>query len=190
MYYVSRDSTGRRNWPSLRRKRLVGGTRPAFQDEELVSGIADLQVTIGLDDPADLDADVDRWINPGEPCWAARRGRFASNSRRKATFPNPASPGMTSPQARIARRRAAEYRGGSLMVAERGSALVVVMVLMSGLGALALAAAAAAMTALALAGHQQMAQNAFEAAESGIVAALARGCGGARGWHGCRHHPP
>jgi ribulose 1,5-bisphosphate carboxylase large subunit-like protein len=58
------------------------------------------------------------------------------------------------------------------MVAERGSALVVVMVLMSGLGALALAAAAAAMTALALAGHQQMAQNAFEAAEFGIVAAL------------------
>ncbi len=46
------------------------------------------------------------------------------------------------------------------------------MVLLSGLGALALAAAAAAMTALALAGHQQMAQNAFEAAESGIVHAL------------------
>ncbi|HEU5467712.1 MAG TPA: hypothetical protein VFU77_00265 [Steroidobacteraceae bacterium] len=53
-----------------------------------------------------------------------------------------------------------------------GSALVVVLVLMSGLGALALAAAAAAMTALALAGHQQMAQNAFEAAESGIAEAL------------------
>jgi hypothetical protein len=48
----------------------------------------------------------------------------------------------------------------------------VVLVLLSGIGALALAAAAAAMTALALAGHQQMAQNAFEAAESGIVAAL------------------
>jgi hypothetical protein len=54
----------------------------------------------------------------------------------------------------------------------RGSALVVVLVLLSGLGALALAAAAAAMTALALAGHQQMAQNAFEAAEAGIAVAL------------------
>jgi hypothetical protein len=53
-----------------------------------------------------------------------------------------------------------------------GSALVVVLVLLSGLGALALAAAAAALTALALAGHQQMAQNAFEAAETGIVNAL------------------
>ena len=54
----------------------------------------------------------------------------------------------------------------------RGSATVVVLVLMSGLGALALAAAAASMTALALAGHQQMTQNAFEAAETGIASAL------------------
>jgi Tfp pilus assembly protein PilX len=54
----------------------------------------------------------------------------------------------------------------------RGSALVVTLVLMSGIGALALAAAAAAMTALALASHQQMSQNAFEAAETAIVHAL------------------
>jgi hypothetical protein len=67
VYYVSRDSTGRRDWPSLRRKRLVGGTRPAFQDEELVSGIADLQVLAGLDDSADADDAVDRWIRPDEP---------------------------------------------------------------------------------------------------------------------------
>jgi type IV pilus assembly protein PilW len=66
VYYVSRDSTGRRDWPSLRRKRLVGGTRPAFQDEELVSGIADLQVLVGLDEAADADSAVDRWIRPGE----------------------------------------------------------------------------------------------------------------------------
>ncbi len=67
IYYISADSTGRNAWPSLRRKRLVGGTRPAFQDEELVSGIADLQIEIGLDDPTDPDAAVDRWITPGEP---------------------------------------------------------------------------------------------------------------------------
>lgn len=67
IYYVSADSTGRDGWPSLRRKRLVGGARPAFQDEELVSGIADLQVQIGLDDPADADAAIDRWITPAEP---------------------------------------------------------------------------------------------------------------------------
>jgi hypothetical protein len=69
VFYVSSDSTGRRDWPSLRRKRLVGGTRPAFQDEELVSGIADLQIAVGLDDPADADASVDRWVQPGDPAW-------------------------------------------------------------------------------------------------------------------------
>jgi Tfp pilus assembly protein PilX len=63
----------------------------------------------------------------------------------------------------------------------RGSALVVVLVLLSGLGALALAAAAAAMTALALAGHQQMAQNAFEAAEAGIAIALLEAAEARRG---------
>ena len=67
VFYVSRDSTGRRDWPSLRRKRLVGGIRPAFQDEELVSGIADLQIAVGIDDPADADAAVDRWVRPGDP---------------------------------------------------------------------------------------------------------------------------
>jgi hypothetical protein len=59
----------------------------------------------------------------------------------------------------------------------RGSAMVVVLVLMSGVGALALAAAAASMTALALAGHQQMTQNAFEAAETGIASALLAAAG-------------
>ena len=44
VFYVSRDSTAVRDWPSLRRKRLVGGTAAAFQDEEIQSGVADLQV--------------------------------------------------------------------------------------------------------------------------------------------------
>lgn len=64
VYYLSADSTGRDGWPSLRRKRLVGGARPAFQDEELVAGIADLQVELGLDDPADADDAIDRWVAP------------------------------------------------------------------------------------------------------------------------------
>ena len=66
VFYVSPDSTGQRGWPSLRRKRLVGGSRPAFQDEELVPGIEDLQVEVGLDAAADLDAAVDRWVTPAE----------------------------------------------------------------------------------------------------------------------------
>lgn len=66
VFYVSADSTAQRGWPSLRRKRLVGGTRPAFQDEELVTGIEDLQVEIGLDAADDQDSAVDRWVTPAE----------------------------------------------------------------------------------------------------------------------------
>lgn len=55
---------------------------------------------------------------------------------------------------------------------QQGIALVVTLVLLSGLGTLALAAAAAAMTALAVASQQQWTQYAFEAAEAGIAAAL------------------
>lgn len=51
--YVSADTSGERGRPSLRRKRLIGGAAPAFQDEELVPGIADLQVEGGVD----LDGD-------------------------------------------------------------------------------------------------------------------------------------
>lgn len=47
-YYVSADSTGQPGYPSLRRKRLVGGTAPAFQDEELVAGVEDLQVEVSF----------------------------------------------------------------------------------------------------------------------------------------------
>lgn len=54
----------------------------------------------------------------------------------------------------------------------RGTALLVTLILLSGLGALALAAAAAATSTLALASHQQLAQQAFEAAEAAIARAL------------------
>ena len=66
VFYVSADSTAQRGWPSLRRKRLVGGSRPTFQDEELVTGIEDLQVEIGLDAATDQDNAVDRWVTPTE----------------------------------------------------------------------------------------------------------------------------
>ncbi len=55
---------------------------------------------------------------------------------------------------------------------ECGAALAVTLVLLAGLGTLALTAAAAAIAALSLAGHQQSAQQAFEAAEAGVAHAL------------------
>ncbi len=66
VFYVSADSSAQRGWPSLRRKRLVGGGRPAFQDEELVTGVEDMQVEFGLDDPEDQDDAIDRWVTPAE----------------------------------------------------------------------------------------------------------------------------
>jgi hypothetical protein len=94
IYYVSRDSTGRRDWPSLRRKRLVGGTRPAFQDEELVSGIADLQVLLGVDDPADTDDAVDRWLRPGQPANGAMLRALRIELEAMSEIPERDQPGL------------------------------------------------------------------------------------------------
>jgi len=95
IFYVSRDSTGRRDWPSLRRKRLVGGTRPAFQDEELVSGIADLQIMLGLDDPADADTAIDRWIRPGEPANGATLRALRIELEARSDVPERDQPDLT-----------------------------------------------------------------------------------------------
>jgi type IV pilus assembly protein PilW len=51
VFYVSGDATGAIGRPSLRRKRLVGGSAPSFQDEELVPGVEDLQVEFGIAGP-------------------------------------------------------------------------------------------------------------------------------------------
>jgi type IV pilus assembly protein PilW len=87
VYYVSADSTGRNGWPSLRRKRLVGGARPAFQDEELVAGISDMQIELGLDADGDGDLAVDRWTIPGDPSQAgsARALRLTLEARSEVT---------------------------------------------------------------------------------------------------------
>lgn len=77
VFYVATQSTGRPGLPSLRRKRLVGGTRPAFQDEELVAGIGDLQVEFGVDAAGDGDLAVDGWHLPGtEPPGTVRALRL------------------------------------------------------------------------------------------------------------------
>ncbi|HKE44700.1 MAG TPA: PilW family protein [Steroidobacteraceae bacterium] len=61
-YYISRDSDGRPGVPSLRRKSLVAG--PDFQDQEIVSGVEDLQVQFGID-PTGSAGIATRYVNPG-----------------------------------------------------------------------------------------------------------------------------
>lgn len=61
-FYISADSTGLSGHPSLRRKRLVGGSAPSFQDEELVTGIEDLQVEAGVHGDDDTSGTIDRYV--------------------------------------------------------------------------------------------------------------------------------
>ena len=86
----------------LRRKRLVGGTRPAFQDEELVSGIADLQVLVGVDDLADADEAVDRWIEPGVAAGAANIRALRIEVEAQSDVPERDQPGLVR-RKRVAR---------------------------------------------------------------------------------------
>ena len=64
-YYVADRSTLRTDVPSLRRKRLanVNDATNAYVDEEIVSGIEDLQIQFGID--TNGDSNVDQYVNPG-----------------------------------------------------------------------------------------------------------------------------
>jgi type IV pilus assembly protein PilW len=57
-YYVDRDSVGRAGIPALRRKVLTGGVGgPNWAEEEVISGVEDLQVQFGIDTGRDVDND-------------------------------------------------------------------------------------------------------------------------------------
>lgn len=66
-YYVSRSSVGNANVPSLRVQTLRGTT---FVDQEVVSGVEDMQIQFGVDtDPPGSPerGSIDRWVNPEDP---------------------------------------------------------------------------------------------------------------------------
>lgn len=70
-YYVSPNSNGRAGIPSLRRKTLVGTRTPGvasprFQDQEIVSGVEDLQVQFGID-PTGLTGVATQFVDPDAP---------------------------------------------------------------------------------------------------------------------------
>jgi type IV pilus assembly protein PilW len=71
-YYVSDSSVGRTDVPALRRKRLVAGS---ILDEEVVSGVEDMQVRFGIDTNGDTNADT--YVDPqGNP--AAHGGQIVA----------------------------------------------------------------------------------------------------------------
>ena len=59
-YYVSSASSLGATVPSLRRMTLINGV---WQDEELIAGVENLQVELGVDTNA--DGTVDRYVDPG-----------------------------------------------------------------------------------------------------------------------------
>ncbi len=62
-YYVSVDSDERAGLPSLRRQALIAG--PAFQDQEIVPGVEDLQIQLGID-PTGLGGTATQYVNPDD----------------------------------------------------------------------------------------------------------------------------
>jgi type IV pilus assembly protein PilW len=68
-YYVGPSSTAGSQVPSLRRMTLGNG--PTLLDEELVPGVEDLQVQLGID--TDADGSVNSYLSPGSPALAGTR---------------------------------------------------------------------------------------------------------------------
>lgn len=67
-YYVARDSVGQRDVPALRVKSLTrSGTALAFDDEEVMPGVEDLQVQIGVAAVGSFEGQVARYLDPDSP---------------------------------------------------------------------------------------------------------------------------
>ena len=67
-YYIARDSVGQRDFPALRVKSLTrSGLTFAFDDEEVMSGIEDMQVQIGVAADGTSNGQAARYIDPNSP---------------------------------------------------------------------------------------------------------------------------
>jgi len=67
-YYVARDSVGRRDFPALRVKSLTrSGAGLVFDDEEVMSGVEDLQVQLGVGADASFNGRAVRYLDPDSP---------------------------------------------------------------------------------------------------------------------------
>lgn len=65
-YYIARDSVGRRDTPALRVKSLArSGTGLIFNDDEVMTGVEDLQVEFGVS--PDASGRASHYVHPGAP---------------------------------------------------------------------------------------------------------------------------
>jgi type IV pilus assembly protein PilW len=64
-YYIARDSVGQRNFPALRVKSLTrSGSAIAFDEDEVMPGIEDLQVQFAIDTADPASGQATRYVNP------------------------------------------------------------------------------------------------------------------------------
>jgi type IV pilus assembly protein PilW len=76
-YYVSNESSFDPSLPSLRR--LTLGPNQEFDDEEVIPGVENLQVQLGVD--TDRDGDVDRYVDGDHPLVTPGAPGFAPQGR-------------------------------------------------------------------------------------------------------------
>jgi type IV pilus assembly protein PilW len=76
-YYVDNASSFDATLPSLRRKTLVPGG--VLQDEEMITGVENLQVQFGLD--TDGDGSVERYVDPDSPVLDPAAAAFLPDAR-------------------------------------------------------------------------------------------------------------
>lgn len=67
-YYIARDSVGQRDFPALRVKSLTrAGGGLSFDDNEVMTGVEDLQVQLGVAAQGSSDGRAVRYLNPDAP---------------------------------------------------------------------------------------------------------------------------
>jgi type IV pilus assembly protein PilW len=79
-YYIAATSQLIPGVPALRRQSLVSaGGAPAIADQEVVPGVENMQLQLGVD--VDEDNTVDRYVNPGDPILDPLDANFIPGSR-------------------------------------------------------------------------------------------------------------
>ncbi len=190
-YYVANSSVDRPGWPALRVKALTESRGAAqFRDEELLPGVEDLQVEIGVAMFAADGAWRVHFVAPDSPrvregmvvavrLWLrirCRRHRTGIQRRSHADVCQRdlhaiIRRGEATAHGHRAHRRAAQ-RAVAVRSPQRGATLVVGLMLLALVTLLGLAGAATAHIEAQLAHNEQFRENAASAASAGVEYAI------------------
>ena len=193
-YYIANSSVDRPGWPALRVKALTESRGAAqFRDEEILPGVEDLQVEMGVATHRRRRQRARPLRRAGFAAGARRHRRrspaVAADSRRhhrtrvqrrphtdvcQCQLRALARRSQAAPHAHRAHRRAAQCSAAMRAHAERGATLVVGLMLLALVTLLGLAGAATAHIEAQLAHNEQFRENAASAASAGVEYAISR----------------